>query len=216
MQVMTGDGSGGAGADTVTLARASRGARIGTRAGRMARVIRLIRLVRVVKLYKSANQAMVNKEGAMYEENKNKLNELKAMKKAGGSNTAGPDQDINLKEMLLNDQMESKVGKKLSEITTRRVIILVLIMLFSQPLFAVSTYMQEPNSYDYGLILIKELGPTKEGGILAFNSMITVQSKINTPLVYLYIYDDSAEEIAELEYTKKGFDQNTYRKSEMA
>jgi hypothetical protein len=63
MELMLGEGGSGAGADTVTLARASRGARIGTRAGRMARVIRLVRLVRVVKLYKSANQAMVNKEG---------------------------------------------------------------------------------------------------------------------------------------------------------
>jgi hypothetical protein len=48
--------------DTVSLARASRGARIGTRAGRMTRVIRLIRLIRIVKLYKSANQAMVKDE----------------------------------------------------------------------------------------------------------------------------------------------------------
>jgi hypothetical protein len=51
-----GNEDGGSGAtDTATLARASRGARIGTRAGRMTRVIRLIRLIRVVKLYKSAN-----------------------------------------------------------------------------------------------------------------------------------------------------------------
>ena len=49
------DGNGSAATDTATLARASRGARIGTRAGRMTRVIRLIRLIRVVKLYKSAN-----------------------------------------------------------------------------------------------------------------------------------------------------------------
>lgn len=49
------EGNGSAAGDTATLARASRGARIGTRAGRMTRVIRLIRLVRVVKLYKSAN-----------------------------------------------------------------------------------------------------------------------------------------------------------------
>lgn len=55
MELMLGEGGTGSGADTVTLARASRGARIGTRAGRMARVIRLIRLVRIVKLYKSAN-----------------------------------------------------------------------------------------------------------------------------------------------------------------
>jgi hypothetical protein len=63
MEAMFGGDGEAAGADTVTLARASRGARIGTRAGRMARVIRLIRLVRIVKLYKSANQAMVNQEG---------------------------------------------------------------------------------------------------------------------------------------------------------
>lgn len=56
------DGGNAGATDTATLARASRGARIGTRAGRMTRVIRLIRLIRIVKLYKSANQAIVNKE----------------------------------------------------------------------------------------------------------------------------------------------------------
>ena len=39
--------------DGASLARASRGARIGTKAGRIARVVRLIRLIRIVKLYKS-------------------------------------------------------------------------------------------------------------------------------------------------------------------
>jgi hypothetical protein len=34
------------------LARAGRGARIGTKAGRITRVIRLVRLIRIVKLYK--------------------------------------------------------------------------------------------------------------------------------------------------------------------
>jgi hypothetical protein len=151
------DSSGAAGADTITLARASRGARIGTRAGRMARVIRLIRLVRIVKLYKSANQAMVNQEGQQYQQKMSELEELKAMKANSGAGKGlkpNADGEIDFKAMLLSDQMESKVGKKLSEITTRRVIVLVLIMLFSQPVFSVSTYMQEPNSYDYGLNLI--------------------------------------------------------------
>jgi hypothetical protein len=40
------------------LARASRGARLGTRAGRIVRIIRLIRLIRIVKLYKHAYQAV--------------------------------------------------------------------------------------------------------------------------------------------------------------
>lgn len=46
---------------------------------------------------------------------------------------------------------ESKVGKKLSDLTIRRVIILVLAMLFSVILFSVSTYELEPLTYDYGL-----------------------------------------------------------------
>lgn len=41
-----------------TLARAGRGARIGTKAGRVTRVIRLIRLIRIVKLYKNANAVL--------------------------------------------------------------------------------------------------------------------------------------------------------------
>lgn len=41
-----------------SIVRASRGARIGTRAGRLTRIIRLIRLIRIVKLYKSANLAI--------------------------------------------------------------------------------------------------------------------------------------------------------------
>ena len=36
---------------------------------------------------------------------------------------------------------ESRVGKKLSDLTTRRVIILVLTMLFSVPLFSTNTYL---------------------------------------------------------------------------
>ena len=51
-------------AGAASLARASRGARIGTKAGRMTRAIRLIRLIRIVKLYKSANQAQQKREEA--------------------------------------------------------------------------------------------------------------------------------------------------------
>ena len=106
MEALLGDTNSAAGADTVTLARASRGARIGTRAGRMARVIRLIRLVRIVKLYKSANQAMVNKEESQQEQKRSELNELKALR-AGRDNKgvagAGPDGEIDYKTMLMSD-----------------------------------------------------------------------------------------------------------------
>ena len=42
---------------------------------------------------------------------------------------------------------ESKVGKKLSDLTTRRVIILVLAMLISVPIFSDSTYKDDNTSY---------------------------------------------------------------------
>jgi len=50
---------------------------------------------------------------------------------------------------------ESKVGKKLSDLTTRRVIILVLAMMFSVPFFTLTTYVEEPTSYEFGLELIR-------------------------------------------------------------
>lgn len=49
---------------------------------------------------------------------------------------------------------ESKVGKKLSDLTTRRVIILVLAMMFSVPLFTLTTYKPENTSYELGLTLV--------------------------------------------------------------
>lgn len=51
---------------------------------------------------------------------------------------------------------ESKVGKKLSDLTTRRVIILVLAMLFSVPLFSVESYITIPDSYSFGLTLLSQ------------------------------------------------------------
>lgn len=51
-----------------SLARAGRGARIGTKAGRVTRIIRLIRLIRIVKLYKNANNVL-NDDGGLIEEN---------------------------------------------------------------------------------------------------------------------------------------------------
>jgi hypothetical protein len=40
------------------IARAGRGARVGTRAGRIVRIIRLFRLIRIVKLYRHTNDAV--------------------------------------------------------------------------------------------------------------------------------------------------------------
>ena len=51
---INGYGAGTNPARAASRTKASRGARVGTKAGRVTRVIRLIRLIRIVKLYKTA------------------------------------------------------------------------------------------------------------------------------------------------------------------
>ncbi len=51
---------------------------------------------------------------------------------------------------------ESKVGKKLSDLTTKRVIVLVLAILFAVPVFSTSSYQADLPSYEYGLSLLMQ------------------------------------------------------------
>ena len=48
----------------------------------------------------------------------------------------------------------------------------VLAMIFTVPLFSVSTYVSAPESFDYGLTLIAKLGPTSEAGRYVFNDTV--------------------------------------------
>lgn len=76
----------------------------------------------------------------------------------------------------------------MSEKTTRQVILVVLAMLFSVPLFTPTTYIDEPNSYDFGLSLVFALGPNTEAGQRVFNDTVRIQSSLNqAPLVRLYV-----------------------------
>lgn len=108
---------GGDDDDQAKNARAGRTARIGAKAGR---VVRVIRLVRIIKLYK-----------AVYEARKRKKEEAEGKKP--GEEDDWDDVDLEEGEEPARVQRESRVGKKLSEMTTRRVIILVLIMLLVLP-----------------------------------------------------------------------------------
>ena len=46
---------------------------------------------------------------------------------------------------------ETKVGAMLSDLTSRRIIILVMSIIFSIPIFAIETYHDDVVSYDIGL-----------------------------------------------------------------
>eukprot|EP00927_Polykrikos_kofoidii_P042074 TRINITY_DN35945_c0_g1_i1.p1 TRINITY_DN35945_c0_g1~~TRINITY_DN35945_c0_g1_i1.p1 ORF type:complete len:972 (+),score=167.68 TRINITY_DN35945_c0_g1_i1:250-3165(+) len=140
--------SGGAAEGAASTSRAGRAG------ARASRTVRIIRLIRLVKLYKSYMMAVDRKRRA--------LEELAAKAKRGnpllaanvrksevrktipGEDMLGPqlsgdgmpvaDSEDDSKEEAT--ESETRVGKKLSDMTTRRVIVLVLVMLFAMPQFS--------------------------------------------------------------------------------
>lgn len=106
-------------------AERGRTARIGARS---ARVVRVIRLVRIAKLYKAIYEVSGRGRLASY---KGRLHD--------------DDDDDNPSK-----GSESRVGKKLSDITTRRVIILVLSMLIILPYLSPDESFKMPSSGNYG------------------------------------------------------------------
>lgn len=114
-------------------ARTSRAARLGAK---MGRIVRVIRLVRILKLYKAVGEA-------------------RAAKRREQARVANPgeEEDWNEDDMQNGDdpaEVESRVGKKLSEWTTRRVIVLVLTMLLVMPLLIADETEKSPFSALYG------------------------------------------------------------------
>lgn len=45
-------------------------------------------------------------------------------------------------------------------------------MLFTSPVFTVSTWLEEPDSYNYGLDLIRKIGPRSEAGEKLFYEIV--------------------------------------------
>jgi class 3 adenylate cyclase len=143
--------------------RTARAGRAGARAGRTVRVIRLVRLV---KLYKTYTTAMEQKERMKRRRNSGDARASTTSEVPGDAIDFGDDEDNLEEDEDLQDDavdvlkketaadgadkkkdkrdkksnVETRVGKKLSDMTTRRVIILVLVMLFAMPQFLPSSY----------------------------------------------------------------------------
>jgi Ion transport protein. len=111
-------------------ARAGKASRAGAKAARFLRVVRMIRLIRLVKLYK-------------YFVSKNKF-------KKEGSASIFPDHEDE--KALLNMPPESHVGAEMSDRTTKKVIIGILIMLIVIPLLQVEK-LEYINEYGMHLVL---------------------------------------------------------------
>jgi len=77
------------------------------------------------------------------------------------------------------------VGQKLSDLTTKKMIIIILAMLFSVPLFDDSTYITSPNSYEVGLHIISAFVIGTNPFETAFMSYIEQEVLSTTPLIYV-------------------------------
>eukprot|EP00397_Hematodinium_sp_SG-2012_P003342 GEMP01003350.1.p1 GENE.GEMP01003350.1~~GEMP01003350.1.p1 ORF type:complete len:1014 (+),score=182.63 GEMP01003350.1:101-3142(+) len=130
------------------VTRASRASRVGSKAGRVVRVIRLIRLLRIVKLYKHAVEARHAK-----------LRKARAALRVKVHPDTEDGEDDSDEEHMDGEfdqgngsgEPETRVGKKLSELTTMRVIVLVLVMLFVVPHLTFPQFKDEfSSSSQYG------------------------------------------------------------------
>jgi len=124
--------------DDVNNLRGSRTAKTGARA---ARVVRVIRLVRIVKLYKA------------YYDSQRARKHVDTTRKPGGLDSWADDIELNKKDQALK-RRESRVGKKLSELTTRRVICLVLMMMVVQRMLKLDESQQFPTSAAFGADMV--------------------------------------------------------------
>eukprot|EP00928_Gymnodinium_smaydae_P037127 TRINITY_DN25819_c0_g2_i6.p1 TRINITY_DN25819_c0_g2~~TRINITY_DN25819_c0_g2_i6.p1 ORF type:complete len:797 (-),score=166.11 TRINITY_DN25819_c0_g2_i6:122-2512(-) len=116
--------------------RSGRTARVGAKAGR---VVRVIKLVRILKLYKAIYAARAAKRA------KEDDDDSKADDDWGDMDEEEQRQDTGKASM-----QESQVGKKLSELTIRRVIVLVLTMLIAVPLLTQENVEEQFSSIYYG------------------------------------------------------------------
>ena len=82
---------------------------------------------------------------------------------------------------------ESKVGQKLSEITTKRIIILILGMMFFLPLFSTNMYVLENTSYEYGLMRIDATADDPMELDRAWGKFIDAHANLFNPVVYVEI-----------------------------
>ena len=87
------------------------------------------------------------------------------------------------------DKSESRVGKKLSESTQKAVIVLVLTMLLSTAFLQPSTYVTEPEGYEFGLKLAASLRLKPVAFDSVIESYVSSYEDTRTPALYINVPD---------------------------
>lgn len=149
-----------------SIFRAGRAAKIGSRA---IRVLRIVRLLRLNKLYKNSEKYLMRKR------------ELEKEKNGDSDNPKAMTMSNN------NSQSESKVGKRLSDLTTSRVIILVLSMMIGIILFNSSFYYESKKSMDLGIKIFKSFDKNDPNLNMTFDIYVNEHINISAPILYAQV-----------------------------
>eukprot|EP00892_Ulva_mutabilis_P002380 jgi/Ulvmu1/12142/UM085_0006.1 len=171
--------------ESAALTRATRTSRMGTRAGRIASAMRVVRLFRLMKLFKHVEGHGDSRNGAV--------------RPSRLSIVSPPVQ-------------QSRVGQKLSELTTRRVVLGVLAMVFVLPYWEVANgvYGESPTFDIEGLrllhnqALLDDTAPVFVQALEDYQSGVTFKlaSRRTSQMLYLHVanttYIPEAAEVPKL------------------
>lgn len=127
----------GGGGNQTDKARSSKTARAGARVGRVVRVLRLVRIVKLFKAMQSHNKDQRRKRPPV------------APGSIEEAAMAWEDAEEDEDQAEKGPGRESLVGKKLSNRTTQRTIVLVLVMLIILPMLGTDSFMRTPASAEY-------------------------------------------------------------------
>ncbi|CDJ35924.1 adenylyl cyclase, putative [Eimeria mitis] len=126
----------------------SRAGKAGSQVARVLRVMRLVRLIRVAKLYKTLALRFQPKEEVTYQQDLF----LEPGERA-------PD-DVGLEEEAEvvddGDEYDSKIGRELTDRTTRKVIYIILVMTIVLPFLSEDQYLSKTSSEQSGLDSVAE------------------------------------------------------------
>lgn len=144
------------------VVRAGKAAKIGSRAIKILRIIRIIRQIRIMKLYKESEKVFSN-----YFNNKEN--------KEKGSGSQMPNESI--------------VGRKLSELTSRRLIILVFVVVMGVIFLDVSFYFERETSMDFGIRIFKLYNKSDPDLKYVFDIYIKEHTNSTTNILFAQIGD---------------------------
>eukprot|EP00070_Physeter_catodon_P026351 XP_028333245.1 uncharacterized protein LOC112062785 [Physeter catodon] len=142
------------------LVKASRAGKAGSKVARMLRVIRLVRLIRVAKLYKNMTIQVMQR----YERSRKMNNLPEHLERRDLDDDDDEDGDLQEEGSEAsgdsaekgNNETESEVGKKLTELTNRKIVLMVLGLTLVLPLLSDENYMSRFLSGKSNLELVAE------------------------------------------------------------